>query len=123
MTSPGPRDESGLSLVDQAALAAAALGLLWSTAALAALRPVFRQSFEDFGGALPALTVAFLSPGLPLLLSLVAPALVALVLLRRAPAGWRRFALLASIALLVAQVGLFFFAMYLPVFALSEQLG
>lgn len=111
-----------LTRSDFIGLAVSGLGLLWALLAVTKLQPSYAGLFADFGGALPALTQAFLTPWLPPLLAAFAPIVMGVSVGFDAPGPLRTVASFVAALFTFGQMAGFMVAMYLPVFALAGSI-
>lgn len=91
----------------------AATGIPWALIATFFIAPSFVKMFADFGAELPALTRFVLAPWGPLSLAFAVGA-AALATMRKPVAS-----IVLAVVGVLFEIGVFFFAMYLPIFSLA----
>ena len=109
-----------LIVFDYVGLGFSGASLLWAIVAVVLFAPTFGAMFADFGGALPRVTMLFLTRWFPIALGLVPAAVVALGAFTGARRGLRGLCMSAAILIALGLPILFFAAMYLPILEIAE---
>jgi hypothetical protein len=111
--------EEELTTSDWLAVVFTSLGILFCFEVALSIGPRFKESFEGFGGELPALAQLVFMPWFPLLLGLIPAFMVALALVGKTSLGFRRGLIVGAGVFSLSASALCLHGIYSPIFAIA----